>query len=116
MLNEKEIKLTINKLWNEMKNLKLEQNNAIYSLGLRASQIMALMKVIKREDIFSKAEIDSYDIKNSDFKPNLQHDGKQLTLEDMPIEELQNYINNFKKKPVKTINKNIQKLEPKERV
>jgi hypothetical protein len=57
-MNEKDIKLTINKLWNEIKNIKLEQNNAIYSISIRTTQILALMKTIQREDIFRKDDIE----------------------------------------------------------
>ena len=98
MLSEKDIKLTINKLWNEMKNIKLEQNNAVYSVGLRTSQILALMKIIGKEEIFSKAEIDNIQFINSNsffIKESMLND---------------------KTKKGKPINPNAQMLYPKERV
>lgn len=62
MMNEKDIKLTINKLWKEIKEIKLEQNNAIYSISIRTTQILALMKTIEREDIFRKYDIEYSEI------------------------------------------------------
>ena len=131
MYNEKDIKLTINKLWREMKEIKLEQNNALYSVNIRVAQIFVLMKIINKEEMFTKAEINNTNIIIQDeqfvsaynkfplgIKPNIQHDEKQLKLEDLPIEELKKYIKNYKKQTVKRkpINPNTQVLEPKERV
>ena len=124
MLSEKDIKLTINKLWNEMKNIKLEQNNAVYSVGMRTAQIMALMKIINRQEIFTKQEIQATGfIQQATFQldkinvPIIQEQEKQLTLDDVSNEDLSLFVqefNNRKKKSIinpKIRNKNAQVLK-----
>lgn len=108
MLNEKDLKLTINKLYSEMKNINiLKEPNTINFIYSRTIQIIALMKILNKEEIFSKQEIQSYDlfkkinqqqyyqdkIKEAYEKyplgiPPIQSK-QQLTLSDIPNEELQ---------------------------
>ena len=127
MLSEKDIKLTINKLWNEMKNIKLEQNNAVYSVGMRTAQIMALMKIINRQEIFTKQEIQATGfIQQATFQldkinvPIIQEQEKQLTLDDVSDDDLSLFVqefNNRKKKSIinpKIRNKNAQVLKENE--
>ena len=129
MLSEKDIKLTINKLWNEMKNIKLEQNNAVYSVGMRTAQIMALMKIINRQEIFTKQEIQATGfIQQATFQldkinvPIIQEQEKQLTLDDVSDDDLSLFVqefNNRKKKSIinpKIRNKNAQTLRPQKRI
>lgn len=140
MLNEKDLKLTINKLYSEMKNINiLKEPNTINFIYSRTIQIIALMKILNKEEIFSKQEIQSYDlfkkinqqqyyqdkIKEAYEKyplgiPPIQSK-QQLTLSDIPNEELQLFVKEFnerkkgkiKKKTI--INNNIPELELKER-
>lgn len=108
MINEKDLKLTINKLWNEIKEVDLlKQPLAINFIYSRTIQIFALMKVLQRNEIFTKIEIQSYDLlknlSSKEIKEELQEKTKQqLKLSDIPDAELQKFIIDYNSKSRKT--------------
>jgi hypothetical protein len=142
MLSEKDIKLTINKLWKELKetNILREPNTTLFIYS-RTIQILALMKILGREEIFTKQEIDSYNIKLPQQinikipKPvrNITSEKEvQISLADKPEVELQKFVKSFNRRKNKTLstqdlkklseikpketNSNIQELIPQERI
>jgi hypothetical protein len=142
MLSEKDTKLTINKLWKELKetNILREPNTTLFIYS-RTIQILALMKILGREEIFTKQEIDSYNIKLPQQinikipKPvrNITSEKEvQISLADKPEVELQKFVKSFNRRKNKTLstqdlkklseikpketNSNIQELIPQERI
>ena len=101
MYNEKDIKLTINKLWREIKEIKLEQNNALYSVNIRVAQIFVLMKIINKEEMFTKEEIQATGLLQ---QANIKYSNFSIPV---PIKEEEN---------PKIRNKNAQELKPQERI
>lgn len=135
MISEKDLKLTINKMYNDIRSIDLlKHQNAINYVYSRTIQIVALMKILQREEIFTKQEIDSY---NKPFfqldkinVPIVEEKEKQLTLDDVSDEDLQLFVREFnnRKSNKKTKSKpkelssfsnkknNIQELQPTERI
>jgi hypothetical protein len=129
MLSEKDIKLTINKLWKELKetnilrepetNILREPNTTLF-IYTRTTQILALMKILGKEEIFSKQEIDSYNIKlpqqinikiPEPVKNITSEKEVQISLADIPEEQLQKFVKSFNRRKNKTLTKeDLKKL------